>query len=160
MFYLHYHIFYNIFGTNLLTQCPVPDSVYYCPCIAEKGEKSILPKKSRNSYLKEASRCPKGGGGRGSHPLAGRPPGPARGWPRHLATWSGGATLGAPFGLYFLPSPKTVGEDSFSQNTLPFRRHDFETGISRSSCPGTLPEVGLISGGPSITMIASAMLRE
>src|SRR4051812_13181287 len=33
---MHFHIIYNIFWTNLLIQCPVPVSVSYCLCIAEK----------------------------------------------------------------------------------------------------------------------------
>ena len=62
----------------------------------------------------------------------------------------------------FIPFvPKTFRDVLFSTFTPLFRRHrDPEIGISRSSCPGTLPEGGLISGGPSITMLASEMLRE
>src|SRR4051812_1668469 len=32
---LSYHL--QLIWTNLLTKCPVPVSVYSCPCIAEKG---------------------------------------------------------------------------------------------------------------------------
>ena len=62
---------------------------------------------------------------------------------------------------YFSLNLKTLREESFSMFVPLFCRHrDPEMGISRSSCPGTLPEGGLISGGPSITMLASEMLRE
>src|SRR4051812_14198846 len=68
-FLMHFHTFYNIFGTNLLTKCPVPVSVCFCPYISEKGEKfniaGKIPKNSRNSYSSEDSKILKGGGGRG-----------------------------------------------------------------------------------------------
>ena len=34
---LSYHL--QLIWTNLLTQCPVPVSIYFCPSIADKGEK-------------------------------------------------------------------------------------------------------------------------
>ena len=65
----------------------------------------------------------------------------------------GGPPLRLPFGIYLALVTETLEEDSAMQNSPLFRRR-------RDSCPGTLPEGGLISGGPSITMIASGMLRE
>ena len=54
MFYLHFHIFYNIFWTNLLTQCPVP--VYVCfVCALQKKAKiedaRKIPKKIQKFFL-------------------------------------------------------------------------------------------------------------
>lgn len=121
---------------------------------SEKSKK--IPKILFHRKTQEARRA-----ARGVHPLASNHtarPGAGR------APWSPGQvgpTLEPPYGLYLPYVPKTLGEDSFLRSTPLFRRHrDPKIGISRSSCPGTLSEGGLISGGPSITMIASGMLRE
>ena len=164
MFWCTFISFYNIIGTNLLTYCPVPVYVCYCLYIAEKGEKSILPKNSRKfTEILICQKLPDARRGPGGEP----PPGQAATWcgqglpapAGRLARWD---LPWCPFSPLFIPRiPKTLREDCFSTFTTLFRRHrDPEIGISRSSCPGTLPEGGLISGGPSITMLASEMLRE
>ena len=99
-------------------------------------------------------------------------PGGATPWPGgHLARpgagrapWSPGQ-VGPAQVPYFAPIYPSHSENPLRGllfhvfTTVPPHR-DPEIGISRSSSPGTLPEGGLISGGSSITMIASVMLRE
>ena len=84
--------------------------------------------------------------------------------PLGRALWPPG-TVGPPpvlpFGIYLPRALKTPNEEPFFANTLLFRRlRDSEMGITRSSYPGTLSEGGLISGGSSITMLASERRRE
>ena len=110
--------------------------------------------------MKEDSRSTKGGQGE-------PPPGQATTWrgqglaapPGRLARW---AHPWSPTLALFIPFVEEIPrEDSFSTFSPLFRRHrDPEIGISRNYCPGTLPEGGLIFGGPSITMLASEMLHE
>ena len=51
MFYLHFHIFYNIFWTNLLIQCPVP--VFVCfVCALQKKVKIKYAQKNPETFQK------------------------------------------------------------------------------------------------------------
>ena len=69
--------------------------------------------------------------------------------------------LRLPFGLYLVLAPKTLLSNPVMRFRPLFRRRsDSDLGIARRSCPGTLPEGGLTSGGLFITMIAFGMCRE
>ena len=159
---MHFHIIYNIFWTDLLTQCPVPVFVCFCPCIAEKGEKSKcsenyrkIPKNLLRHKTPEGGRTPGGG-----PPLAQAPLGRGQGGTLWLPGPVGPPPV-PPFGIYLRRPLKTLEEEPFFANTLLFhRRRDPKIGINKSSCPDTLPEGGLISRGFSTTMLSSGMHRE
>src|SRR3954464_4956144 len=71
------------------------------------------------------------------------------------------APLGAPFGLYLVPTEETPNIDLLFQfSSLYHRRCRFKIGAARRSFPGTLSEGGTTSGRPSIAMDASRMCRE
>ena len=101
------------------------------------------------------------GGPEGGHPQSRRLPGAARG----VATPSGrlgqGATPQVPLSPIFTSRSENPREQPryAISSTIPLLPR-FRLGIARRSCPGTLPEGGLTSGGLSITMIASGMCRE
>ena len=127
--------FTTFLGTNLLTQWLVLVSVCYCLCITEKGEKSILPKNSRNSKMPEDSRSPKGSR-RGPTPWPGAllaRPGVGR------ALWPPGQVGPPPVPpfepIYSSSSENPRGGLLFQFTSLFCRHRDPEIGISRSSIP-------------------------
>ena len=97
----------------------------------------------------------------GVHPPPRRLPSAAWGFPCHQAAWVRGPPPRSPFGL-FLPLDEEIPEENpVTQKSLLFRRRrDFDLGIARRPCPGTLPEGGLTSGGLSTTMLSSGMRHE
>ena len=127
MFYLHFHIIYNIFGTNILTECPVPVFVCFCPCIAKKGEKSKCSENSQKipKILVHRKRPPAGGCALGVAHTPQAPLGRGQGGGR--ATWPpgpGGPPPRTPFGPYLYsrgenPESRTL----FSRSNSDIRRH-------------------------------------
>ena len=123
-----------------------------------------VPKKFQEKYKKisvpEDSGSPKESR-RGAPPSqAGRWRGPTLGRARRPPGWRG-PPLVPPFGLDLHLVLKTLERNPVTRFHLLFRRRgDSDLGIARRTCPGTLPEGGLTSGGLSITMIASGMRRE
>ena len=63
--------------------------------------------------------------------------------------------LAAPLRLYIAIMEETPNiEVFFPISSLHRRRHRFKIGAARRHCPGTLPEGGITSGSPSISMDA------
>ena len=119
-----------------------------------------IQKKSQNSYSIEDSRSPKESR-RGATPRPGALLARPRGWSRPLAAWARGATPQAPLWPIFTSRSRNPRESSVTRfRPLFHRRRDSDLGIARRTCPDTMPDGGLTSGGLSITMIASGMRRE
>ena len=69
--------------------------------------------------------------------------------------------LAAPLRLYIPPAEEIPNiQVLFPISSLYRRRRRFKIGAARRRYPGTLPEGGITSGSPSISMDASQMCRE
>ena len=143
---LHFHTFYNIIWTNLLTQCPVPVSVCCCPCIAGKCQKKVLGKFQKNQIKNQCNRRLQKPEGRpeGGHPLpVGHLARPGVG-PRPQAAWEEDTSPGAPLRPIFSPRSENPREQPryAISSTVPtpprFRSRDCQEKLSRHPAGGRI----------------------
>ena len=155
--YLLQHIW-----TNLLTQCQFLSAVVHAlqENVKYKSARKNPEKSDKKSAVQKNPKARRRAGG-------GPPPGQAPTWRGQgggRATWLPGQVgppLGPPFLLYITLDTETLEESPVTRfRPLFHRRRDSNLGISRRTCPGTLPEGGLTSGDLSITMIVSGMCHE
>ena len=140
--------FYIIFGTNLLTQSPVPVPVFpLFQCFEEKEYQTESKRNEtfwRSYFWKESNpidlECTSGKK-RGRHEAGARPPPGCALHPRGPLV----APLTDFFHLYISIYPKTIGEQN--RSVVPPPQASVATKNQSGPCSVTLPEGEIITGG-------------
>ena len=154
---LLYH-FGMIYGTNLLTRCPVPVPVFCCLFVSEKvfWEVSRIALKIYENYFQYETKTKPEGGPQPSDASQAR----TRAWPHLGPTWTGGPPPRVALSPINCPRRKTPKKaDHIFQKTS--EAAAISSPILGGFCNSSRqPERGIDTGGIYTTMPASGVMRE